>query len=63
VIWDKEVGYMKHGKRPTVAQKKLISKWRLNPDNWLVTKHTSTEMHIVHRVTSNQRIIKDAKCE
>lgn len=54
---------MKHGKRPTVAQKKLISKWRLNPDNWLVTKHTSTEMHIVHRLTNSQRIIKYAKCE
>ena len=40
---------MKHGKKPTVAQMKLMVKWRLNPENWLVVKDTSTEMVLVHR--------------
>ena len=40
---------MKHGVKPTVAQKKLMVKWRLDPTMWLVTKDTPTEMHLVHR--------------
>lgn len=40
---------MKHGKKPTVAQRKFIKSKRLNPENWLVTKDTPTEMHLVHR--------------
>lgn len=49
---------MKNGKKPTVAQKKLIASWRLNSDNWLVVKNTSTEMVIVHRISGKQRIIR-----
>ena len=40
---------MKHGKKPTVAQRKLIESRRLDPNNWLVVKDTSTEMVLVHR--------------
>ncbi len=40
---------MKHGKKPTVQQRKLIQKWRLNPADWLVSKDTPDEMVIVHR--------------
>ncbi len=40
---------MKHGVRPTRAQKNLIKKWRLNPADWLVSKDTPEEMVIVHR--------------
>ena len=40
---------MKHGKRPTVKQCKLMQKWGLNHEDWLVVKDTSTEMHLVHR--------------
>lgn len=40
---------MKHGKKPTVAQCKLMQKWGLNHENWLVVKDTSTEMVVVHR--------------
>lgn len=40
---------MKHGKKPTVSQRKLIQKWRLNPADWLVSKDTPEEMVIVHR--------------
>ena len=40
---------MKHGVKPTVAQKKLMVKWKLDPTSWLVVKDTPTEMHLVHR--------------
>lgn len=40
---------MKHGRKPTREQKKLISKWRLDPAVWLVVKDTPTEMLLVHR--------------
>lgn len=40
---------MKHGKKPTREQKKLLQQWKLDPAVWLVTKDTSTELHLVHR--------------
>lgn len=40
---------MKHGKKPTVAQRKVISVWRLNWENWMVVKDTPEGMIIVHR--------------
>jgi len=49
---------MKHGKRPTRAQKALMTKWHLNYENWLVVKDTSTEMLIEHRATGKTRTIK-----
>ncbi len=48
---------MKHGKRPTVAQKKLIKTWNLNPDNWLVSKNTSEGLLIIHRETGTKRTL------
>ena len=40
---------MKNGKRPTREQRKLLQKWKLDTNNWLVVKDTPTEMHLVHR--------------
>ena len=40
---------IKHGKKPTRDQKKLMQKWKLNPSDWLVTKDTTTEMWLVNR--------------
>ena len=40
---------MKHGKRPTVAQRKLMQKWNMDPAVWLVVKDKPTEMVLVHR--------------
>lgn len=40
---------MKHGTKPTRAQRKIISHWHLDPANWLVAKDTPTEMVLVHR--------------
>ena len=50
--------HMKHGKRPTVKQKKLMTQWHLNYENWLVVKDTPDAMTIVHRATGNMRVIK-----
>ena len=40
---------MKNGKRPTVAQMKLMQKWGMNPNDWLTVKDTSTELVVVNR--------------
>lgn len=40
---------MKHGKRPSVRQKKLMQERNLNPADWLVTKDTTEMMVIVNR--------------
>lgn len=42
---------MKNGKRPTKSQKILIQSLGFQPDDWLISKNTSTEMVIVHRFT------------
>lgn len=49
---------MKHGKKPTVAQRKVISAWRLNWENWLVVKDTPEGMVIVHRYSGKAREIR-----
>ena len=46
---------MKHGKKPTLAQKKLMVKWRLDPTMWLVVKDTQVRMEIVHRLSDKTR--------
>lgn len=40
---------MKHGKKPTYEQRKLIQEWGLDSHEWLVVKDTSTELVLVHR--------------
>ena len=40
---------MKHGKRPTVQQRKLMQKWKLNSEDWLVVKDEPSKMTLVHR--------------
>ena len=55
------------GKNPTRQQKKIMQERRLNPDEWLVLKNPSTELHIQHReskkikVLSIQGLIMDKK--
>ncbi|MDK2824533.1 MAG: hypothetical protein PWP71_2451 [Clostridia bacterium] len=53
---------MKQGKRLTRKHKLLLKKKGLNPDNWLVIKKLTHELHVVHRHTNRVRIIpcKDA---
>ena len=40
---------MKHGKKPTREQRKLMQKWNVNTYDWLVERETSTELVLVHR--------------
>lgn len=40
---------MKHGKKPTVQQRKLIQSKGLDPAVWLVVKDTPEIMQLVHR--------------
>lgn len=40
---------MKHGKKPTYEQRKLIGMWGLDTHDWLVVKDTPEEMVLVHR--------------
>ncbi len=52
---------MKHGKRLTRSQKELLSRHRLNPDNWLCVKNTPEQLVLVHVHTGAQRIIERVK--
>ena len=54
---------MKHGKKPTVAQCKLIQRWKLDPASWLVVKDTPAEMVLVHRYSdgTTKTIHKEGK--
>jgi hypothetical protein len=50
---------VKHPKKPTVKQCKLMAKWHLNPADWFVVKDEPTQMTIVHRHSDTTvRIIK-----
>ena len=40
---------MKNGKKPTVAQRKLMQKWKRNSEDWLVVKDEPSKMTLVHR--------------
>ena len=40
---------MKHGKKPTVSQRKLMEKWKLDWRDWLVIKDEPSRMTLVHR--------------
>ena len=48
---------MKNGKNSTVKQKKLIHAVGLNHENWLVSKDTTNELVIVHRISGKPRVL------
>lgn len=45
---------MKHGKKPTREQRKLITKWKLNTEDWLVERETNNELVLRHRHFDNK---------
>ena len=49
--------FMKHGKKPTREQMKLMVKWRLDPTMWFVVKDTPTQMELVHRLSDRTKKI------
>ena len=46
---------MKHGRKPTREQRKLMMKWNVNTYDWLVERETSTELVLVHKHFDNKR--------
>ena len=48
---------MKQLRKPTREQRKLIQSKRLNPDNWMVERDTTTEMVLVHKHFENKKRI------
>ena len=49
---------MKHGKKPTREQRKLMAKWKVDTYDWLVERETSTELVLVHRHFDNKKKIR-----
>lgn len=49
---------MKHGKRPTKAQKIRIKQHGLNPDNWLVITDHNGVFLIVNKISSKTKSLK-----
>ena len=45
------------GKKPTLAQKKLLKAKGLNPDNWLVISADWERMVVIHRDSLKKRTI------
>lgn len=45
---------MKHGKKPTREQRKLMQKWKLNCEDWLVERETLSELVLIHRHFENK---------
>ena len=48
---------MKHGKNPSVRQKKFLKSKGLNPDNWLVVKNLPDRLEVVHRASMKPRTV------
>ena len=40
---------MKHGTKPTREQRKLMEKWKVNTQDWLVERETLHELVLIHR--------------
>lgn len=49
---------MKHGKKPTLRQKKLMKAARLKFENWLVISDTPEKMIVQNRQTNKTREIR-----
>ena len=45
---------MKHGKKPTREQRKLMQKWKMNTQDWLVVKDEPSKMTLVHKHFDNK---------
>ena len=48
---------MKHGKKPTREQRKLMEKWKVNSQDWLVERETLSELVLIHRHFDNTKKI------
>lgn len=46
------------GKKPTLAQKKLLKSKGLNPANWLVMSEDGYQIVVMHRESRNRKTIR-----
>jgi hypothetical protein len=44
---------VKHGRKPTREQRKLLAKYHLDGHDWLIIKDTPEAMTIVHRFSDS----------
>ena len=52
---------MKHGRKPTRAQKIFLSSCGLNYKNWLVLRDDKTVFEIVHRLSGKPRRLEGGR--
>ena len=48
---------MKHGKKPTVRQAKILQAHGMNPENWLIERESPETLTAIHRYTDTKREI------
>ena len=48
---------MKHGIKPTREQRKLMEKWKVSTQDWLVERETNNELVLRHRHFDTKKII------
>ena len=48
---------MKHGKKPTREQRRMIERAKTDPQMWFVSKDTPTQLVLVHRHFDQTKII------
>lgn len=48
---------MKHGRKPTREQRKLMEKWKVNTMDWLVERETNNELVLRHRHFDKTKVI------
>ena len=46
---------MKHGKKPTREQRKLIEYYGMDAHDWFVVKDTPNQMELVHRYSDRTK--------
>lgn len=56
---------MKHGKKPTREQRKLIQSKKLKPEDWMVERDTPEKLVLVHRHfdSVSRTILKESRYE
>jgi hypothetical protein len=48
---------LKNGKKPTRQQQVAIIAANLDPKDWLIMKNLSSELHILHRIKKESKVI------
>lgn len=48
---------MRQGKKPTVKQRRLLERFHLNWENWLVVREDAESITIRHRLSDKERTL------